>query len=240
MIRIPAIDLLNGTCVRLTKGEFDKSTIYPTDPVEVAKKYEKAGAKYIHIVDLDAARGTGNNQKIVFDIQRFTKLKIQTGGGIKSEEQIESFFKNGIHSVIIGSVAQKNREKVKKWISTYGSNRIIIGADVRNKKIAVDGWLRTSEENITDFILDYKSAGAKKFLCTDIQKDGMLNGTSNLLYINLMSKFPDIQLIASGGVSSLGDLEILEGMDIYACVIGKALFENRIAIDKLYHKPFSK
>ena len=239
MIRIPAIDLINSTCVRLTKGEFDKSTFYDTDPVEIAQKYEKAGAKFIHIVDLDAARGTGSNKEIIFDIQRETGLKVQTGGGIKSKEQVDEFFKMGIQSVIIGSAALTKREEVKKWISTYGSERIIIGADVRKNRIAVNGWLSTSEENIVDFILEYKLAGAKKFLCTDIQKDGMLEGTSNLLYRNLMSKFPDLELIASGGVSCLEDLEKLEDMNMYACVIGKALFENRISLSELYPKTYS-
>lgn len=240
MIRIPAIDLINGTCVRLTKGEFDKSTKYNTDPVEIAKKYEDAGAKSIHIVDLDAARGTGDNKHIIFNIERETNLKIQTGGGIKSVSQVEEFFNKGINSVIIGSTALKERSQVKKWVSDYGSDRIIIGADVRNKKIAIDGWLSTSEENISDFILEYIQAGAKTFLCTDIQRDGTLSGTSNVLYKKLMSKFPDMQLIASGGVSNLNDLKILESMDIYACVIGKALFENNIKLNQLYPKTIIK
>lgn len=234
MIRIPAIDLINSTCVRLTKGEFDKSTKYNTDPVEIAKKYEDAGAAHIHIVDLDAARGIGSNRKIIFDIQKETNLKIQTGGGIKTKADIDDFLNNGIDSLIIGSAAQKERELVKKWISDYGSERIIIGADVRNKRIAVDGWLSTSEENIVEFIFEYRLAGAERFLCTDIQKDGTLTGTSNDLYRNLMSKFPDLKLIASGGVSCLNDLEILEKMGVYSCVIGKALFENRISLVNLF------
>jgi len=239
MIRIPAIDLINSTCVRLTKGDFDKSTTYNTDPLEIAKKYEDAGAKSIHIVDLDAARRTGSNKDVIFKIQKETGLKVQTGGGIKSEAQVEEFFNNGIESVIIGSAALSKRDEVKKWISNYGNEKIIIGADVRNNRIAVDGWLSTSEENIVDFIFDYKLAGAKKFLCTDIQKDGMLEGTSNQLYRNLMSKFPDLELIASGGVSCLEDLVKLEAMNMYACVIGKALFENRISLSKLFPKSYS-
>lgn len=234
MIRIPAIDIINGTCVRLTKGEFDQSTVYNTDPIEIAKKYEAAGAKNIHIVDLDAARGIKSNKKIIFRIANETSLDVQTGGGIKSEGQIEDFFSNGIKSVIIGSLAQKERSLVKSWVKNYGANEIIIGADVRNRKIAIDGWLSTSEEDITDFILDYSLAGATTFLCTDIQKDGMLQGTSNALYKSLLAKFPDIKLIASGGVSSIGDLQKLEEMDIHSCVIGKALFENRIDLSRLF------
>ena len=236
MIRIPAIDLINGTCVRLTKGEFDQSTMYNTDPVEIAKKYENAGAEKIHIVDLDAARGLRSNKEIIFRIAQETNLSVQTGGGIKTVDQIDEFFENGIKAVIIGSMAVSMREEVKNWISKYGGNKIIIGADVRNRKIAVDGWLSTSEENITDFILDYKLGGATTFLCTDIQKDGMLEGTSNTLYKLLRTKFPDVKLIASGGVSSIKDLELLEEMGMHSCVIGKALFENRISLDQLFKK----
>ncbi|MFT4535118.1 MAG: phosphoribosylformimino-5-aminoimidazole carboxamide ribotide isomerase [Saprospiraceae bacterium] len=234
MIRIPAIDIINGTCVRLTKGEFDQSTMYNTDPVEIAKKYEKAGAKKIHIVDLDAARGIRSNKEIIYQIAEETNLEVQTGGGIKSKDQIESFFEHGVQAVIIGSKAVSDRDEVKSWIKHYGGNRIIIGADVRNRKIAIDGWLSTSEEDISDFILDYTISGADTFLCTDIQKDGMLEGTSNTLYNLLRVKFPDVKLIASGGVSCMEDLELLEEMEMYACVIGKALFENRIDLNRLF------
>jgi len=234
MIRIPAIDIINGTCVRLTKGEFDQTTMYNTDPVEIAKKYENAGAKKIHIVDLDAARGLKSNQDIIFEIARQTNLVIQTGGGIKTKEQLDTFFSNGINAVIIGSRAVSDRPEVKSWINEYGGEKIIIGADVRNNKIAVDGWLSTSEEDITEFIIDYVNAGAQTFLCTDIQKDGMLEGTSNILYKELRYKFPATNFIASGGVSSLEDLKVLETMDMYACVIGKALFENKIELNRLF------
>lgn len=233
---IPAIDLINGTCVRLTKGEFDKSTKYNTDPVEIAKKYEIAGADRIHIVDLDAARGTGSNKKIILAIQSQTNLKIQTGGGIHTREKVDAFIDAGIDAVIIGSAAQKSRDEVKKWVSEYGPDKIIIGADVRNRKIAIDGWLSTSEENITDFIMEYKMAGATTFLCTDIQKDGTLSGTSNILYKSLMSKFPEVQLIASGGVSGIRDLELLDAMGMYACVVGKALFERKITLSEMFRK----
>ncbi|MFT6337697.1 MAG: phosphoribosylformimino-5-aminoimidazole carboxamide ribotide isomerase [Saprospiraceae bacterium] len=234
MIKIPAIDLINGTCVRLTKGEFDQSTMYNTDPVEIAKKYEKAGAKKIHIVDLDAARGIRSNKEFIYQIAQETNLDVQTGGGIKSKDQIESFFEHGIKAVIIGSKAVTDRDEVKSWVKQYGGDKIIIGADVRNRKIAIDGWLSTSEEDISDFMLDYTISGANTFLCTDIQKDGMLEGTSNVLYKFLRIKFPDVKLIASGGVSSIRDLELLEEMEMYSCVIGKALFENRIDLNRLF------
>lgn len=234
MIRIPAIDLINGTCVRLTKGEFDQSTMYNTDPVEIARKYENAGAKKIHIVDLDAARGIKSNKAIIYRIASETNLDVQTGGGIKTNEQIEDFFEKGIKSVIIGSKAVSDREEVKSWITQYGGEQIIIGADVRNRRIAIDGWLSTSEEDISDFIMEYTLSGAKTFLCTDIQKDGMLEGTSNPLYKLLQAKFKNVNIIASGGVSSIKDLELLDEMGMYACVIGKALFENRIDLNRLF------
>jgi len=234
MIRIPAIDIINGTCVRLTKGEFDQSTMYNTDPLEIAKKYENAGAKKIHIVDLDAARGIKSNKDIIFRIAQETNLDVQTGGGIKTRKQVESFFDQGVKAVIIGSKAVRDRSEVKSWISQFGGDRIIIGADVRNRRIAIDGWLSTSDEDISDFIVEYTIGGATTFLCTDIQKDGMLEGTSNTLYKILKSKFPEINLIASGGVSCLNDLELLEDMDMYACVIGKALFENKINLNRLF------
>lgn len=234
MIRIPAIDLINGTCVRLTKGEFDQTTKYNLDPVEIAKKYERAGAKNLHIVDLDAARGSGENTRTIQRVLEETNLKIQIGGGIKTEEQVLAWLEKGISSVIIGSAALSRREEVKGWIRKYGSERIIIGADVRNHKIAVDGWMSTSDENITDFLIEYIQAGARTFLCTDIQKDGTLSGTSNTLYRMLIAKFPTINLIASGGVANMEDLYTLEEMNVYACVIGKALFEQRIDLKTLF------
>ena len=234
MIRIPAIDLINGTCVRLTKGEFDQTTKYNLDPVEIAKKYERAGAKNLHIVDLDAARGSGENTRIIQQVLQETNLKIQIGGGIKTEEQVAAWLEKGISAVIIGSAALSRREEVKRWIKKYGSERIIIGADVRNHKIAVDGWMSTSDENITDFMIEYIQAGARTFLCTDIQKDGTLSGTSNTLYRMLIAKFPTINLIASGGVANVENLHTLEEMNVYACVIGKALFEQRIDLKTLF------
>lgn len=236
MIRIPAIDLINGSCVRLTKGEFDNSVFYSTDPVEVAQRYEDAGAKSIHIVDLDAARRLGTNLGVIHQILRQTNLSVQTGGGIDSADAIEELLEMGADSVIIGSMAIKERKVVKRWINDFGSERIIIGADVRNKKIAFDGWLSTSEENVVGFIHDYVMAGASTFLCTDIQKDGMLCGPALDLYRNLLAFFPDLDLIASGGVSSMEDLDALESLGLHACVIGKALFENRIAVENLFPK----
>ena len=234
MIRIPAIDIINGTCVRLTKGEFDKSTRYNTDPILVAKRYEDGGATHLHVVDLDAARGLRNNYEIIVDILHQTNLKVQIGGGIKERGTIDFFMTEGADAVVIGSLALTKREVVKNWVSDFGSDKIIIGADVRNRYVATDGWLSTSEEDISDFIYDYMKDGAIRFLCTDIQKDGMLQGTANALYVNLVSKFEGIQLIASGGVSGMEDIHALEAIGVHSCVIGKALFERRISLTELY------
>jgi len=234
MIRIPAIDIINGTCVRLTKGEFDQSTTYNTDPLEIAKKYQLHGAEAIHIVDLDAARGIKSNKQIIFDIAEQTKLKIQVGGGIKTDEHVDEMFDKGVDAVIIGSLAQYDRPKVKSWIAKHGADKIILGADVRNRKIAVDGWLSTSDEDVTDFILDYTSAGGERFLCTDIQRDGTLQGSATSLYTSLVAKFPEIKLIASGGVADMDDIYALEKIGMHSVVIGKALFENKIELSKLF------
>jgi len=236
MLRIPAIDLINGTCVRLSKGDFGQKTEYQADPIALAQSYKDAGAKRIHIIDLDAARGLPSNANIIFEIARSVGLEVQAGGGIRSEAIVEEYFKQGVDAVIIGSAAQKQKQLVKGWIQTFGSDRIIIGADVRDNKIAVDGWLEISDEGIQDFIQEYLDAGATTFLCTDILKDGMLQGTSNHLYSTLMAQFSKIQLIASGGVASIADIEQLETMNMYACVIGKALFENKISLSDLFPK----
>ena len=237
MIVIPAIDIIDGHCVRLKQGDFDQQTTYKNDPVELAIQYEESGASRIHIVDLDAARRKGDNKDIIFEIGKQTNLKVQTGGGIDSAEKIEAYLEAGLDALIIGSAAVKKREEVKGWMRSFGEDRFIIGADIYKNKIAIDAWNKVSGEDIADFVDDYVSAGASTFLCTDIQKDGMLEGTSNDLYNGLMGRFPDMKLIASGGVSSIEDIEELKRMNMYACVVGKALFENRISLDELFTTP---
>ena len=237
MIVIPAIDIIDGQCVRLKQGDFDRQTTYKKDPVELAIEYERSGASHIHIVDLDAARRKGDNKDIIFEIGKQTNLRIQTGGGIDSAEKIEAYLKSGVNALIIGSAAVKHRDKVKGWINTFGEEKFIIGADIYKNKIAIDAWNKVSGEDISDFVDDYMKAGASTFLCTDIQKDGMLEGTSNDLYNDLMLRFPGMKLIASGGVSSIEDIEELKRMNMYACVVGKALFENKISLEELFTTP---
>lgn len=234
---IPAIDLINGKCVRLTEGDYKQEKIYFTNPLEVAQGFEEKGAKRLHIVDLDAAKtGTPQNLKIINSIIRKTNLKVQVGGGLKKTVQVEKLFEIGADKVIVGSKAQSDKEGTIKWIKKFGPEKIIVGADVRNGKIAINGWLDTSNDDITEFIFYYTSHGANQFLCTDILKDGKLEGPSFELYNSLLQKFPKINIIASGGVSSEKDIKMLVQAGISQIVIGKAIYEGKIDIDQILNK----
>jgi len=234
MIKIPAIDIIDGQVVRLTKGDFDQQTSYGTDAVGIAQAYEAAGASKLHVIDLDAARGRPANAELIKSIAAKTSLQVQVGGGVRSEKDIESYLAAGLAAVIIGSRALSHKEDVVGWVKEYGADRIIIGADVRNQNIAVDGWYNTSDINIRAFVAYYMERGADQFLCTDIVRDGTLTGPADVLYSSLISLFPSIKLIASGGVADLKDLARLESQGLYAAVIGKALLEGRITADQLY------
>lgn len=234
MISIPAIDIIQGKVVRLTKGEFDQQTNYDTDLVTLAKTFEDAGAERLHIIDLDAARGRAHNRDIIYEVLKATNLKVQLGGGIRSKVVLDECLDNGVAACIIGSLAVKDKEVVTQWLNTYGSDRIIIGTDVRDNFIATDGWLRTSNIGIEEFVRYYQTRGAKQFLCTDIALDGTLAGPSLALYQRLTKQFSDLHIIASGGVSSLEDLDKLSASGVSAVVIGKALLEGKIDIKKLY------
>lgn len=234
MISIPAIDIIQGKVVRLTKGEFDQQTNYDTDLVTLAKTFEDAGAERLHIIDLDAARGRAHNRDIIYEVLKATNLKVQLGGGIRSKVVLDECLDNGVAACIIGSLAVKDKEVVTQWLNTYGSDRIIIGTDVRDNFIATDGWLRTSNIGIEEFVRYYQTIGAKQFLCTDIALDGTLAGPSLALYQRLTKQFSNLHIIASGGVSSLEDLDKLSASGVSAVVIGKALLEGKIDIKKLY------
>jgi phosphoribosylformimino-5-aminoimidazole carboxamide ribotide isomerase len=234
---IPAIDLINGKCVRLTEGDYNSEKVYFTNPLEVAQDFEAKGAKRLHIIDLDAAKsGTSHNLKIINSIIRKTSLKVQVGGGLKKTEQISKLLDIGADRIIVGSKAQRDRSGTIKWIEKFGSDKIIIGADVRNGKIAINGWLDTSKDNISEFIFYYSSHGANLFLCTDILKDGKLEGPSTQLYNSLLQKFPEISLIASGGVSSEEDIKILVHSGVSDIVVGKAIYEGKINISQILNK----
>ena len=230
MIIIPAIDIIGGSCVRLSQGDYSSKKVYNTNPVEVAKMFEDWGISRLHLVDLDGAKaGRLINYKVLEAIRKSTSLSIDFGGGIKSDADIEMAFSSGAEMITGGSIAVNNPDKFLSWLSRYGNNKIILGADHKNEKIAVSGWLETSDKDLKSFIDDYLNKGVKKVICTDISKDGMLEGPSVNLYSNLIKQFPDMELIGSGGVGSLSDLLALEKINMQSVIVGKAIYEGRIS-----------
>lgn len=231
---IPAIDIIDGKCVRLSQGDYSSKQIYHTHPVEVAKEFESYGIKRLHIVDLDgAASHHVVNYRILEQIASRTSLVIDFGGGIKSDEDLIIAFDNGAQMVTLGSVAVKQPELFSRWLTQYGNEKIILGADVKNEKIAIAGWKEESSQELMPFLENYRSKGISKVLCTDISRDGMLEGPSTAFYQQIMSAYPDLYLIASGGVSSIDDILKLYEIGVPAVVIGKALYEGRISIKEL-------
>ena len=234
---IPAIDIINGECVRLSKGDYNQKTIYNSNVLDVAKNFEDNGIQFLHLVDLDGAKQNRIiNYKILEKISSQTNLIIDFGGGLKSEEDIKIAFESGAKQVTLGSIAVKNPDLFLKSLEKYGSEKIILGADARKEKIAVSGWLEESQTNIYDFIKEKTEDGIQYVISTDIDKDGMLEGPSFDLYKNIISQNPEVKLIASGGVTSTKDLVQLESIGCEGAIIGKALYENRITFNDL--KPF--
>ena len=234
---IPAIDIINGECVRLSKGDYNQKTIYNSNVLDVAKNFEDNGIQFLHLVDLDGAKQNRIiNYKILEKISSQTNLIIDFGGGLKSEEDIKIAFENGAKQVTLGSIAVKNPELFLKSLEKYGSEKIILGADARKEKIAVSGWLEESQTNIYDFIKEKTEDGIQYVISTDIDKDGMLEGPSFDLYEKIIGENPNIKLIASGGITSASDLEKVKSIGCEGAIIGKALYENRIKFNDL--KPF--
>lgn len=235
---IPAIDIINGQCVRLTQGDYDQKKIYNENPLEVAKAFEDAGIQYLHLVDLDGAK-SGNivNHKVLETIASQTNLIIDFGGGIKSDNDLEIALNSGAKQVTCGSIAVKNPEQVMQWGKVYGQEKIIIGADVKDRLIAINGWTESTETEIEELIEAYQSAGFEYVICTDIATDGMLQGPNIDLYDELLNEFPAIKLIASGGVSSMEDLRKLRAIGVDGAIIGKAIYEGKIQLTELsrYH-----
>ena len=232
---IPAIDIIDGKCVRLTKGDYNNKKIYNENPVTVAKEFEKQGFRRLHIVDLDGAKSNHIvNVDILKRITSETNLIVDFGGGIKTDNDIELAFENGASMVTIGSIAVTQPELFVSWIDKYGPERIILGADVRNGKISINGWKEDSTEELLPFLKYYIDKGINKVLCTDITKDGMLQGTAIELYKSVMREYPSLQLIASGGVSCLSDIIELEKNGIPAVVFGKAIYEGKINLNELW------
>ena len=231
---IPAIDLIDGKCVRLTQGDYNAKKVYNENPVEVAKEFEGNGIRRLHVVDLDgAASHHVINYRTLDKIAGSTSLTIDFGGGIKSDEDLVIAFDNGAQMVTIGSVAVKDPTLFGKWLFQYGPEKIILGADVKDSNIAINGWKEESTLSLEDFLNDYTQKGVYKVLCTDISKDGTLEGPAVSLYQQIMEKYSNLHLIASGGVSSIDDIYRLEEAGIPAVVFGKALYEGRISLKDL-------
>jgi len=233
-IFIPAIDIIDGKCVRLTKGDYQTQKTYADQPLAVAKAFEDAGAKYLHLVDLDGAKQKKVvNIRVLEQIASKTSLQVDFGGGIQSTADLEAVWKAGATQVTCGSIAVKNKTLFTEWIACYGAEKFILAADVHDEKIAIHGWQETSQVSVYQFIEEYKQAGIKYVLCTDIAKDGMLSGTSLELYKQIMIRFPDVKLIASGGVSAVNDLLAIQQHNIYGVVFGKAFYEGKITLQDL-------
>jgi len=231
---IPAIDIIDGKCVRLYQGDYSQKTIYNENPLEVAKEFEANGIQYLHLVDLDGAKSNGIvNWKVLYNISTQTKLKIDFGGGIKSDKDLEIAFENGASQLNIGSTAVKDKVLFLGWLQKYGSDKIILSADVKNEMIAVSGWQENSGIDVFKFLKDYTNEGIKYVVCTDVSKDGTLKGTAVELYNKILSQFPDIKLVASGGISSIKDVDELTQMPVYGVIIGKAIYENKIHLKDL-------
>ena len=232
---IPAIDIIGGQCVRLTKGDYDQKTVYRNSPAEVAKEFEQIGFKRLHVVDLDGAKSKHIvNEQVLKAITAETNLVVDFGGGIKTDADIEKAFSAGASMVTIGSIAVTDPDRFMGWLEKYGASRIILGADVRNGKISINGWKEDSGEALLPFMKKYIDAGVRNVLCTEISKDGTLAGPAIDLYKEMMATYPELNLIASGGVSSIDDIKALEVAGIPAVVFGKAIYEGKINLKELW------
>lgn len=230
---IPAIDIIDGKCVRLSKGDYNTKKIYNEDPLEVAKEFESFGIQFLHLVDLDGAKSKHIvNQKVLDNIAKSTSLHIDFGGGLKTQEDIETAFDSGAKQITLGSIAVQDPEFCFRMIEKYGAEKIILGADCENRKIKTSGWLEESDNDIIDFINQYQKKGIQTTICTDIAKDGMLEGPSTALYIEILYK-TSVQLIASGGISGIADVYKMKDIGCAGTIIGKAIYEGKISLKQL-------
>jgi phosphoribosylformimino-5-aminoimidazole carboxamide ribotide isomerase len=231
---IPAIDIIDGKCVRLTEGNYSQKKIYNEYPLEVAKQFEDAGLTRLHLVDLDGAKaGAVKNWKVLETIAGKTSLIIDFGGGIKKEDDVKIILNSGAAFATVGSIAVKDETEFVKWLLICGSDKFLLGADVKEEKIAINGWTEKTDIWIYDFLEKYIAYGVKQIFCTDVSKDGKLEGPSIDLYKNIITKFPELYFIASGGVSSIKDLEELQNIGCKAAIVGKAIYEGRILLTDL-------
>jgi phosphoribosylformimino-5-aminoimidazole carboxamide ribotide isomerase len=231
---IPAIDLIDGKCVRLSQGDYNQKTVYNENPLEVAKMFESAGIRRLHLVDLDGAKAKHIvNHKILEEISTKTNLIIDFGGGLKSDKDLEIAFNSGASMVTGGSIAVKERDTFLKWLEKYGSEKIILGADAKNGNIAVSGWQETTELPVIEFISEYHKKGILKVISTDISRDGMLSGPAFDLYSEIMETLPKVEIIASGGIAAMDDILRLNEMGVPGVITGKAIYENRITMEEI-------
>ena len=231
---IPAIDIIEGKCVRLSKGDYSTKKIYNENPLEIAKQYEDHGIEYLHLVDLDGAKASHIvNHKVLETIATKTNLKIDFGGGLKTDEDLRIAFESGAGQITGGSIAVKKPDVFKSWLSKFGADKIILGADANNEKIAISGWLEESDEELIPFVKNYMSEGVSYVICTDIAKDGMLEGPSFDLYEKMLKQLTNIKLIASGGISKFEELPRLAELGCEGTIIGKAIYENKISLKQL-------
>lgn len=231
---IPAIDLIDAKCVRLSQGDYAQTKVYNENPLEVAKAFEDVGIRRLHLVDLDGAKAHHIvNYKVLESIATHTSLEIDFGGGLKSDEDLRIAFECGAKMVTGGSIAVKSPELFEKWLQKYGGERIILGSDVKDEKIAINGWQDKTDIDIWSFLADYQAKGVRKTICTDIAFDGMLAGPSIALYRKIIERFPDLYLIASGGVSGMEDIHCLQEAGLPAVIFGKAIYEGRISLQEL-------
>jgi phosphoribosylformimino-5-aminoimidazole carboxamide ribotide isomerase len=231
---IPAIDIIDGKCVRLSQGDYAQKKEYSAQPVEIAKAYEDAGIRRLHLVDLDGAKQKKVvNLPVLEKIAAGTKLLIDFGGGVQSDEDIELVYNAGAQQVTAGSIAVKNPELVEQWLQKYGSEKLILGADVKGEKIAISGWAEESDHDLIPFLQTYRQKGFQYVVCTDVSKDGMLQGPAFALYEKIQNALPDMKVIASGGVSQLADLHVLQDAGVYGVIIGKAIYEGKIELKDL-------
>jgi len=230
---IPAIDIIDGKCVRLTKGDYSTRKTYRDNPLDAAREFEAYGIRYLHLVDLDGAKSKHIvNHHVLHAIATKTSLKIDFGGGIKSDEDVRIAFENGAAQITGGSIAQQQPALFQRWLTTYGADKIILGADSHHRKIATNGWQQQSEEDVVDFISAYEKEGVRYVICTDIARDGMLEGPSTDLYREIIAR-TNIQLIASGGITSIDDLLTLQALGCEGAIIGKAIYEGKIGLKEL-------
>ncbi len=228
---IPAIDIIDGKCVRLTKGDYEQKKVYNDNPLDVAKMFQDKGITRLHLVDLDGARSHHIvNYRVIEAIASHTNLTIDFGGGIKTDEDLKIAFNSGAQMITAGSIAVTDHDTVSKWLQTYTADRIILGADTRNGKVSINGWKNEGEQELMDFIKSYIPNNIKNIICTDIERDGMLQGPAINLYEQIMSAYPEINVIASGGVSSMDDIRKLDEAGVKQVIVGKAIYEGRVTL----------